>query len=229
MVRIDLNEFSQDQDAERLIAAGGDDPYNLCAKIAKQPFSVVLLDEIEKASPNILSMLLQLLDEGVLRDSENKPVSFKDAIIIATSNAGADKIRAHIENGEELEQFEQQFIDELINDNIFRPEFINRFDEIILFRPLSKVELIQIVDLLTEALNKTLDNQKIKIKLTTPAKEYLAQVGYDPRLGARPLKRMMQRAVENLVAQKLLKNQISSGQEIEIDAPELEQEISNRQ
>src|SRR5690606_7957691 len=128
LVRVDLNEFSGADDTRRLLAAGADDPYSLCAQISKQPFSVVLLDEIEKAHPNVLNLLLQMLDEGVLRDAANRPISFRDAIIIATSNAGADQIRAHIERGEQLEQFEEAFVNELINKNLFRPEFLNRFD-----------------------------------------------------------------------------------------------------
>ena len=228
MVRIDLNEFSHADDTNRLLAVGAKDPYSLCAQIAKQPFSVVLLDEIEKAHPNVINILLQMLDEGVLRDANNRPISFRDAIIICTSNAGAEQIRAHIEQGENLEDFEEAFVDELINANIFRPEFLNRFDEIILFRPLTKSELVQLVDLLLRALNKNLADRKVSVTLTQRAKELLAVRGYDPRLGARPLRRVMQRAVENIVAQKLLSKEISDGQELQIDAPEIQQILDSR-
>ncbi len=228
MVRVDLNEYSQASDTNRLLAVGANDPYSLCAQIAKQPFSVVLLDEIEKAHPNVLNLLLQMLDEGMLRDSSNKPVSFKDAIIIATSNAGAEQIRAHIERGESLEQFEEAFVNELINANIFRPEFLNRFDEIVLFRPLEKAELMQVVDILVKNLNKTLANQKVSVSLTPAAKEFLVDKGYDPRLGARPLRRMVQRAVENIVAQRLLSNQITPGETMQLDAPDLQQSLGDR-
>ncbi|MCA9337463.1 ATP-dependent Clp protease ATP-binding subunit, partial [Candidatus Saccharibacteria bacterium] len=229
LIRLDLNEFSGANDSSRLLAVGGQDPYSLCAQIAKQPFSVVLLDEIEKAHPNVLNLLLQMLDEGVLRDSENKPISFKDAIIIATSNAGADKIRAHIDRGEQLEQFEQAFTDELINSNIFRPEFLNRFDEIVLFRPLNQEELMQVVDLLMASLNKTLAQRKVSVSLTPAAKQLLVQNGYDPRLGARPLRRTVQRTVENVVSQKLLAGQIMPGQTLQLDAPELQAALTERQ
>lgn len=222
MVRVDLNEFSQPNDTARLLATGGTDPYSLCAQIAKQPFSVVLLDEIEKAHPNVLNLLLQLLDEGTLRDAENKPVSFRDAIIIATSNAGADRIRAHIDKGEQLEQFEEAFVNELIDSNTFRPEFLNRFDEIILFRPLTTDELTQVVDLLMRSLNKRLAPQKITVTLTPAAKQLLAKTGYDPRLGARPLRRVVQRAVENLVAQRMLAGNVPPGSNMEFDAPDLQ-------
>jgi ATP-dependent Clp protease ATP-binding subunit ClpA len=163
-----------------------------------------------------------------LRDAENKPVSFKDAIIIATSNAGADKIRAHIQNGEQLEQFEQQFIDELIDANLFRPEFLNRFDETVLFRPLTQQELLQVVDLLVNAINTTLATKKVSVQLTDQAKQVLAQAGYDPRLGARPLRRVTQRAVENIVAQKLLQGTAQPGQAITLDGPELQAALQER-
>lgn len=228
LVRIDLNEYSRPDDTNRLITVGAEDPYSLCAQIAKQPFSVVLLDEIEKAHPNVLNMLLQMMDEGMLRDTQNKPVSFRDAIIITTSNAGADKIREHIQRGEQLEQFEENFVNELINANIFRPEFLNRFDEIILFRPLTQEELVQVVDLNLQSLNKRLAAQKLTVALTPAAKALLAKAGYDPRLGARPLARVMQRAVENIVAQRVLQGTATPGQTIQLDAPELQQNIDQR-
>ena len=228
LVRIDLNEYSRPEDANRLLAVASSDLYSLCAQIAKQPFSVVLLDEIEKAHSNVLNILLQMLDEGVLRDANNRPISFRDAIIICTSNAGAEKIRAHISQGQNLEDFESEFVDELINANIFKPEFLNRYDEIVLFRPLKKEELLQIVDLLVGSLNKTLSDRKVTVTLTLRAKELMVEKGYDPRLGARPLRRVMQRAVENLVAQKLLAGGINSGQQLEIDAPELSKILESR-
>jgi ATP-dependent Clp protease ATP-binding subunit ClpC len=228
MVRVDLNEYSRPDDTNRLLAIGATDPYSLCAQIAKQPFSVVLLDEIEKAHPNVLNLLLQMLDEGTLRDAQNKSISFRDAIIIATSNAGADKIRAHIDAGQQLEQFEKQFVDELIDSQLFRPEFLNRFDEIILFRPLTPEELTQVVDLLIAGLNKRLAAQKVSVSLTPEAKLLLANTGYDPRLGARPLRRVVQRVVENLVAQKMLQGNITPGQQIQLDVPDIQPALTEQ-
>ncbi len=228
LIRVDLNEYSQATDVTRLLEIGSQNTNSLTAQIAKQPFSVVLLDEIEKAHPNVLNVLLQMLDEGMLRDSDNKPVSFRDAIIIATSNAGADKIRAHIDSGEALEQFEESFVNELIDANIFRPEFLNRFDEIVLFRPLSKQELMQVVDLILIGINKTLASQKVSVQLTDSAKQILVDVGYDPRLGARPLRRVTQRSVENVVAQKLLTNSAAAGSTLLLDAPELQAALDKR-
>lgn len=211
MIRLDLNEFVRPEDVSRLIADGADDPLSLTAQVMKQPFSVVLFDEIEKAHPAVLSTLLQLLDEGILRDIKNREVSFRDAIIIATSNAGADRIREYIERGYKLEQFEQTFVDELISSNQFRPEFINRFDEIVIFRPLEKPELMQIVDLLIAGVNKNLAPQKVSVNVDADAKAYLVEKGYDPRLGARPLRRVVQRAVENTVAKQMLEGSIGPG------------------
>ena len=127
MIRLDLNEFVRPDDVARLIADGARDPGSLTAQVQKRPFSVVLLDEIEKAHPQVLTTLLQLLDEGILRDENNREISFRDTIVIATSNAGADRIREYIERGYQLEQFEQTFINELINANLFRPEFFEPF------------------------------------------------------------------------------------------------------
>lgn len=228
LVRLDLNEFSRADDVSRLIEVGATNSTSLTAQISKQPFSVVLLDEIEKAHPNVLNVLLQLLDEGMMRDSDNKEVSFRDAVVIATSNAGADKIRAHIESGESLEQFEDTFIDELIDSNIFRPEFINRFDEIALFRPLDVNELKQVVDLIVNAINKTLASQKIRVELTDDAKTLLANNGYDPRLGARPLRRTVQRSIENIMAQKLLSSKLIPGSVVALDAPEIKSSLDVR-
>jgi ATP-dependent Clp protease ATP-binding subunit ClpA len=171
----------------------------------------------------VLSTLLQLLDEGILRDIKNREVSFRDAIIIATSNAGADRIREYIERGYQLEQFEKQFIDELINSNQFRPEFLNRFDEIVTFRPLGKGELIQVIDLILVGINKTLALQKISVNVAQDAKVFLVDKGYDPRLGARPMRRVVQRAVENTVAKQMLSGNVAPGSVVEITLEQVQQ------
>lgn len=228
MVRLDLNEYVRSEDVARLIADGADDPTSLTAQVMKQPFSVILLDEIEKAHPNVLTTLLQLLDEGILRDIKNREVSFRDAIVIATSNAGADRIREYIERGYQLEQFEKQFVDELITSNQFRPEFLNRFDEIVVFRPLEKPELVQVVDLILAGINKTLSLQKISVNVADDAKQLLVDRGYDPRLGARPMRRVVQRAVENTVARQMLSGAVGPGSVIEITFDQVEQILGSR-
>lgn len=223
MIRLDLNEYVRSEDVVRLIADGATDPTSLTAQAMKQPFSVVLLDEIEKAHPNVLTTLLQLLDEGILRDIKNREVSFRDTIVIATSNAGADRIREYIERGYQLEQFEPQFINELINSNQFKPEFLNRFDEIVTFRPLGKEELVQVIDLILAGINKTLALQKISVNVAQEAKLFLVDKGYDPRLGARPMRRVVQRAVENTVAKQMLSGAVAPGSTIEISLEQVQQ------
>jgi len=221
MIRIDLNEYVRAEDVTRLIADGAEDPTSLTAQVMKQPFSVVLLDEIEKAAPEVLATLLQLLDEGILRDIRNREVSFRDAIVIATSNAGADRIREYIERGYEVQQFEHQFVDELINSGQFRPEFLNRFDEIVVFRPFTKDELIQVCDLILAGVNKTLEPQKVSVIVDDEAKLILVDQGYDPRLGARPMRRVIQKAVENTVAKQMLSGTVNPGDMITINAEQV--------
>ena len=228
MIRLDLNEFVRPDDVARLIADGARDPGSLTAQVQKKPFSVVLLDEIEKAHPQVLTTLLQLLDEGILRDENNREISFRDTIVIATSNAGADRIREYIERGYQLEQFEQTFIDELINANLFRPEFLNRFDEIVLFRPLGKEELLQVVDLILAGVNKTLAPQKIQVAVEEEGKKLLVEAGYDPRLGARPMRRVVQRAVENTVAKQMLAGTVAPGSTTIITAEQIRQILSSQ-
>jgi len=221
MIRIDLNEYVRPEDIARLIADGAADPTSLTAQTMKQPFSVVLLDEIEKAAPEVLSTLLQMLDEGILRDIKNREVSFRDAIVIATSNAGADRIREYIDRGYDVAQFEHQFIDELISGNQFRPEFLNRFDEIVVFRPFSKPELVKVLDLILAGVNKTLEPQKVSVVVDDEAKQILVEKGYDPRLGARPMRRVVQKAVENTVAKQMLAGQVNPGDTIQITAEQV--------
>ncbi len=222
IARIDLNEYVKADDVARLIADGADDPNSLTAQVMKQPFSIVLLDEIEKAHTNVLTTLLQVLDEGILRDIKNREVSFRDAIIVATSNAGADRIREHIEAGEQLEQFEEQFTNELISSGQFKPEFLNRFDEIVLFRPLTKEELLQVIDLILAGVNKNMALQKITVVVDDDAKKLLVEQGYDPRLGARPMRRVVQRSVENLVAKTMLGGNVQPGSTIRVTKADIE-------
>ncbi len=222
LVRLDLNEFSRPDDVARLIADGAHDPNSLAAQIAKQPFSVVLLDEIEKAHPNVLNTLLQLLDEGILRDINNRAVSFKDAIVVATSNAGADRIRQYIDKGWKLEQFEEKFVNELIDSGQFKPEFLNRFDEIVVFRPLNQDELLKVLGLIIVSINKTLALQKVSVNVADDAKKMLVSVGYDPRLGARPMRRIVQRSIEDIVAKRMLSGTVVPGTAMDISLADVQ-------
>lgn len=229
IVRLDMNEYSTPQDVDRIIADAVDDGNSLTARVIKQPFSVILLDEIEKAHPNVVTTLLQMLDEGILRDIKNREVSFRDTIIIATSNAGADRIREHIARGRDIEKYEDQFVDELIDSHQFRSEFLNRFDEIVLFRPLNKEELLKVVDLMIDSVNKTLEQQKVSVSVSGEAKEYLVEAGYDPRLGARPMRRVVQRAVENIVAKGVLSGEVQAGQVVEVGLEDVRSLIASKQ
>lgn len=229
LVRLDLNEYSRPEDVTRLIADGAHDSGSLAAQIAKQPFSVVLLDEIEKAHPNVLNTLLQLLDEGVLRDINNRAVSFKDAIVIATSNAGADRIRQYLQAGWKLEQFEEKFVNELIDSGQFKPEFMNRFDEIVVFRPLNQDELMQVLDLIVASINKTLSLQKVSVRVADEAKKMLVSAGYDPRLGARPMRRIVQRSIEDIVAKRMLSGTVIPGSEVDISLADVQAALGERQ
>jgi len=221
MVRLDMSEYQQQSDVSRLLSDGKDGSTGLVLAVRQQPFTVVLLDEIEKAHPNILNLLLQMLDEGALTDVAGRKVSFKDCIIIATSNAGADAIRQRIEQGEALESFEKEFTDQLINSGQFKPELLNRFDEIVLFRPLNQDELGQVVKLMLTGINKTLSTQNISVELTDAAVLKIVQAGYDPRLGARPMRRMLQRAVEDGIAGRILRGETRPGDHVILDAGDL--------
>lgn len=221
LIRLDMSEYQQPEDVERLLATGQQETSSLLMSVRQQPFAVVLLDEIEKAHPNLLNLLLQLLDEGQLTDSSGKAASFKDCIIIATSNAGAQTIRDRIARGESLDSFAGQFTDELINGGQFKPELINRFDEIILFRPLSPEELGQVVGIMMKQVNQTLSNQNITVELTPAAIAKIVEQGNDPRLGARPMRRALQKAVEDTVAQRILEGTVRPGDKAVLDAPDL--------
>lgn len=221
MIRLDMSEYQQPNDVQRLLATGQNEASSLLMSVRQQPFSVVLLDEVEKAHPNILNLLLQLLDEGQLTDEAGRATSFKDCIIIATSNAGAQEIRERVERGESLESFEEAFSDHLINSGQFKPELLNRFDEIVLFRPLKPEELAQVVQLMMGEVNQTLSSQNISVELTAAAIAKIVQAGYDPRLGARPMRRMLQRAVEDGIAQRILANQTRPGDHVILDVQDL--------
>lgn len=218
IVRLDMNEFVQSSDVAKLIDASG----VLMSGIRQQPFSVVLLDEIEKAHPDVVNAFLQLLDEGRMSDSAGKVVSFRDAIIIATSNAGAEKVRQHIESGQEVEQFQEQFLDELVSDGLFKPEFLNRFDEMAVFRPLKEDELLQVVTLMINEVNKNLSKQKLSVQLDDTAKKWLVQRGIDPRLGARPMRRMVTKYVEDIVALQVLGGTANPGSVLTLTVEDFE-------
>jgi ATP-dependent Clp protease ATP-binding subunit ClpC len=221
MIRLDMSEYQQPESVDRLLSDGRAEHQSLIMAVRQQPFSVVLLDEIEKAHPNVLNLLLQLFDEGQLTDTGGKAVSFKDCIIIVTSNAGAQTIRDRVQKGEALESFQSEFIDQLISSGQFKPELLNRFDEMVLFGPLKPEELTQVVGLMMNEINATLANQNITVELTPAAVQKVVEAGYDPRLGARPMRRTLQRGVEDAVAQRILKKEAAPGDHVMLDVGDL--------
>lgn len=221
IIRLDMNEFVSATDVSRLIKDGAEDGLSLTAQVSKQPFSVILLDEIEKAHPSVLTTLLQVLDEGILRDEKNREISFRDSIIIATSNAGANEIREKIASGAKIDDFKEEFIENLISSNEFKPEFLNRFDEICLFKPLSKEDLASVLDLIIASTNKTLEPQKISVVVDPAAKQILIDKGYDPKMGARPMRRIVQKTVENIVAAAILSGHATPGSTLHITPNEI--------
>lgn len=223
MIRVDMNQFVSSDDVKRLIQPMQGSELGFLGAVRKKPFSVILLDEIEKAHSSVVNALLQMLDEGTMNDADNRPVSFKDAIIIATSNAGADEIRRIIDEGGDVAAAEATFVDTLINRGLFAPEFVNRFDEVVVFKPLAADELLQVVDIILDTINVSLDAQKVQVSLSEAAKKWLVEKGYDSKLGARPMRRVIQRYVENTVAKRLLEHSVQSGGTINLDVSDFEE------
>ena len=205
----------------RLIGAppgyvGYEEGGQLTEAVRRKPYSVVLFDEIEKAHPDVFNVLLQVLDDGRITDSQGRTVDFKNTIIILTSNIGSMYLLEGIdENGEIKEDAKDMVMNDLRAH--FRPEFLNRIDEIIMFKPLNKDNLSYIVDLLIGGVNKMLEDKEVSIRLTDAAKTFVIDNGYDPNFGARPLKRYIQRTVETLAARIILEGDIDTGSVIEID------------
>ena len=222
IVRLDMSEYQQEADVSRLLAPGSNDSISFIMAIRQQPFSVVLLDEIEKAHPAILNLLLQLLDEGRLTDENGRTASFKDAVIIATSNAGAKEIQAYITGGGQIKDYQAELVDLLIKNNTFKVELLNRFDEIVLFRPLNNQELAQVVVLLLAEINANISSQGISVKLSDAAINKIVNLGSDARYGARPMRRALQKGVENSIATKILNNQVSPGQTVILDDADID-------
>jgi ATP-dependent Clp protease ATP-binding subunit ClpB len=217
MIRIDMSEYQERHTVSRLIGAppgyvGYEEAGQLTEAVRRRPYSVVLFDEIEKAHPEVFNTLLQLLDEGRLTDGQGRTVDFRNTIIIMTSNVGSRWIK---DLG--VEEARDKVMEEL--DRIFRPEFLNRIDEIILFRSLTKEDLLKIVDIQMRRLRALLDDRKMGLDLTEAARRHLAEVGYDPVYGARPLKRVIQRELQDPLALSLLRGEFDEGDMIRIEAP----------
>jgi len=226
LVRIDMSEYMEKFTSSRLTGAppgyvGYEEGGQLTERVRRKPYSVVLLDEIEKAHPDVFNILLQVLDEGRLTDSLGRRVDFKNTILIMTSNVGARDISKNVSFGFSHENKETSYQDmkNKIMENlkrIFNPEFLNRLDETIVFRPLAKDDMIKIVDLVMEEITAKIADRKISIVLSQGAKEFLAEKGFDPVFGARPLKRAIQRYVEDPIAEEILRSRFSYGSNIKV-------------
>ncbi len=221
MVRLDMSEYMEKYSVSRLIGAppgyvGYDEGGQLTEAVRRKPYSVVLFDEVEKAHPDVFNVLLQVLDDGRITDSQGRTVDFKNTIIIMTSNLGSMHLLEGIdENGEIRPEAEEAVMEELKGN--FRPEFLNRLDEIIMFKPLTKDNIGNIIKLLMEDLNKRLADRELKVELTKAAEDYITEKGYDPVYGARPLKRFLQKYVETLAAKLILADKVREGETILID------------
>ena len=221
MVRIDMSEYMEKFSVSRLIGAppgyvGYEEGGQLTEAVRRKPYSVVLFDEIEKAHPDVFNVLLQVLDDGRITDSQGRTVDFKNTILVMTSDIGAEYMLEGIDSQGEIRQ---ENIDMVMQDlkNHLRPEFLNRLDEIIMFRPLTKSHIVEIIDLLAADLNRRLADQELAIELTQAAKDHVADHGYDPVYGARPLKRYLQKTVETLAAKNILSGHVSAGGTIVVD------------
>ena len=211
-----MTEFKEDASISNLIGSFKEEkPGILTSAVRERPYTVVLLDEIEKCSKSILNLFLELLDEGRMRDALGRVVSFRNTIIIATSNAGAELIRTSIKEGKDLLQIKAQILDALQSEGVFKPEFLNRFDAVVLFKPLSQEHLLSIAQLMLESLNKRLEKEHESVLvITQELKQKIVELGYDPVYGARPMRRVIQDKIENQIAKKILKGELKKGERI---------------
>lgn len=215
MIRLDMSEFQNLSDIERLLGNGSQEGL-LTVPVRENPFSLVLLDELEKAHQKILNLFLQVLDEGYIRDGQGRKVDFRNTIIIATSNAGAEIIREDIKKDMKLDLIKEELLDFLLKNRVFTPEFINRFDSVVVFKPLTKDNLVKIAGLMLKKLAKNLKKQGIEIEIEEKIKEKLAELGYSPEFGAREMRRVLQERIENILARAILEQKIKSGDKVRL-------------
>ena len=221
IIRIDMSEYMEKYSVSRLIGAppgyvGYEEGGQLTEAVRRKPYSVVLFDEIEKAHPDVFNILLQVLDDGRITDSQGRTVDFKNTIIIITSNLGSDYILEGIQDNGEISEKAKDEVEKLLKSN-FRPEFLNRLDEIVFYKPLMKDEISKILELLIKDLERRLEDKQIKLELTQNAKDYLIDNGYDEIYGARPLKRFVQKKLETLIAKKIIMQEILPNTMVIID------------
>lgn len=221
IVRIDMSEYQEKHTVSRLIGAppgyvGYDEGGQLTEAVRRKPYSIVLFDEIEKAHPEVFNTLLQLLDDGRLTDSKGKTVNFKDTVIIMTSNIGSDILLDSVKQNTKVTQAAKEQVEQIMKRS-FKPEFLNRIDDIIMFNPLTKQQLSSIIDLLFKEIQERLQDRQITINLTDAAKQFIADESYEPELGARPVKRYLQRNIETLIGKEIIKGTITDGSNVNLD------------
>jgi len=220
IVRIDMSEYMEKHTVSRLVGAppgyvGYEEGGQLTEAVRRKPYSVVLFDEIEKAHFDVFNVLLQILDDGRLTDAQGRTVDFKNTVIIMTSNIGSPHLMEGLTSeGEIAPAARSRVMEELRRQ--FRPEFLNRVDEIVLFKPLTVEELVRIVELLTEELRVRLEDRNIRLEIDTEARQFIAREGYDPVYGARPLKRFLQRELETRIGRALVAGEVMDGGKIEV-------------
>ena len=221
LVRIDMSEYMEKFSVSRLIGAppgyvGYEEGGQLTEAVRRKPYSVVLFDEVEKAHPDVFNILLQVLDDGRITDSQGRTVDFKNTILILTSNLGSQYLLEGINDQGEISDEAKVKVDALLKQS-FRPEFLNRLDEIVCYKPLTKTDVTAIVDLLIDGLNKRLSDKQLTVVLTPAAKTFVIDNGYDPLYGARPLRRFLQHTVETLVGRKMIADEVLPGATLTVD------------
>ena len=224
MVRIDMSEYMEKFSVSRLIGAppgyvGYEEGGQLTEAVRRKPYSVILLDEVEKAHPDVFNILLQVLDDGRITDSQGRTVDFKNSVIIMTSNLGSPYILDGIEENGEISEAARAQVDGLLKQH-FRPEFLNRLDEIVYYKPLVKENIVKIVDLMLADLRRRLSDRQLSLEVSDKAKDYIIDHGFDPAFGARPLKRYIQSSVETLIAKKIISADIAEDHILRVDADE---------
>ena len=224
MVRIDMTEYMEKFSVSRLIGAppgyvGYEEGGQLTEAVRRKPYSVILFDEVEKAHPDVFNILLQVLDDGRITDSQGRTVDFKNTVIILTSNLGSSYLLDGIDANGEITADARAAVEALLKQS-FRPEFLNRLDEIVFYKPLTKDNITHIIDLIMKDLNGRLADKQLKCELTERAKNYIIETGYDPAFGARPLKRLVQRHVETLLARKIVADEVEPGTTLTVDVDE---------
>ncbi len=221
MIRIDMSDYQEKHTVSRMLGAppgyvGYDEAGQLTEAVRRRPYSVVLFDEIEKAHSEVLNVMLQLLDDGRLTDGKGRTIDFKNTVVIMTSNLGSQYIAEQGREGVELGEGVRRQVSEALRQH-FRPEFLNRVDEIIFFHALGKEHMKKIIDIQLRGLVKRLEDRKIRVELTEAAKEFVVQEGYDPAYGARPLKRTIQRRILDPLALRVLEGEFREGDHVIVD------------